>query len=456
MSTDVFVVDLPWCIPNQGPFKIQEFEVELVKFQQFMIEDLQRKLERLNGAATEELQQKYQELESKFLALQADRDRQFAAVETMRNMRNKSDERANSAEQEKVALQDKLTALTAEHNKTKTDLKHAQNELAGVPKLIENKVKAALSNHTVSTVELDQLEQGKNDLEAKLKESSGKNRELSDTVGKLTKKANESEAHIELLSELVATQTGQIESMQEGMRNADRNYHSVMHHLDELIGYSAIVSGENVTLRNDALYLEQIRELHNMKQVWGEAGWQAFFLARSGMLDLAEGMPAPDTNFGILFLVNTETGCGHTAYFDKQGDVCFSADVHESVRLPEHLWESFKTGAKQLPIKEMEQSVLNATERARKLVAYANVLDIQWNTTASLAEICRRLNDYVPEHELMRALTNIERAKALAPKSQSLIERINKRFDTAYKLRTSNTNAKPKVGKPKRDRKKRK
>lgn len=87
------------------------------------------------------------------------------------------------------------------------------------------------------------------------------------------------------------------------------------------------------------------------------------------------------------------------------------------------------------------------------MVSVAKVLDLDWCTQVNLVEIAQRLSDYVPQYELNRALTHIERAKELAPRNVSLIKRINKRFNTEYALHSAGGRIPDAPMKPKRNQK---
>lgn len=338
--------------------------------------------------------------------------------------------------------------LQAELKETKKALGVAKSEISGIPKLVKNKVATALSqyqkqNEGPSELEITldgQLKTTRNELEIitdQLSETKATNASLNNALGKVKSDLSSQVELNALVDELAKSQAQEIVAMSESMRNCESNYKHIMYHLEELQGYASIISHENVGLRNDNLYLDQVRRLHNMRCVWAKDGWQAFFVERTSALDLPENAPRPDINYGVMFLLNTDTGGGHTAYFDENGDVIIAESVPRELHLPDEYLDSFKAGAKALPVKDIEASVIRGAARSRKLVEFARLLDIDWSTEASHVEIAQRLQDYVPESELNRVFTNIERAKAMAANSVSLMNRINKRFGTEYSLRDS-------------------
>lgn len=464
MSNDIFIVDAPWLnAVNELPMHVKEFEVPIIKLMQHIIDGLEEKLARKTGAADEELQTRYKALYESYQDAKNEIERAKAGTEVMRNSRNRAEEQGRIISNELDTLQEKHTALVAEYEIASKELRHAKAELEGMPTLIDNKVSLALSTHTASTGELDELQaefkalsEEHQKVACQLAQAKSKNISLNESNADLHSALSQGKALKKELEELTALQAEEIQATRDGLHDADQNYRHVLHHVDELQAFCSIVTHENTTLRGDNLYLEQIRELHNMQQVWVAQGWQAFFVAKSGMLHLEDGAPVPDRRFGVLFLLNTCTGCGHTVYFDKEGSLVMPKNAHKDYVLPQELHGDFLLAVEAMSVENMEMAIGRSTERARKVLAYADYLDIEWNTTIKHVEISKRLAEYLPEKVLIHALTSIERAKNLAPRSLSLIERMNKRFGCDYSLRNEKGKVTPQASRPKKDRKKEK
>ncbi|EGQ8153807.1 hypothetical protein ACKGLS_004062 [Vibrio alginolyticus] len=461
--SDVFTVELPWGLPENSPIEIKEFEIPLVGLMQHIIDDLQFKLSQRTAKADEALKQKYQAMLDERTEILAARDRAMAGTEVMRKKRNEAEQVAAELRKENERLGKDNQRLEAEIKRLTTELRHAQQELEGIPKLVENKVAAALANQVASSGELESLNQQLESVQEQLriaedkrKATAAKNATLDEAYKATESELTKSKEHIEMLSELVATQTEQINSMSEGLKNADENYHYVMHNIDEVLAYAAIIAHENEELRNDNLYLGEAVQYHDLKSVWKGGNWQAYMLCKATAIHLQEGLGKPDQRFGLIYLMNTHTGAGHTAYIGEDGSLCMSKLLHESCVLPQEYWAEFTEAAKQVPVDQIERALDRAVKRTKKVVSVAKVLDLDWCTQVNLVEIAQRLSDYVPQHELNRALTHIERAKELAPRSVSLIKRINKRFNTEYALHSAGgriPDSPKKPSKPKRNQK---
>lgn len=371
-------------------------------------------------------------------------ERLQGSTEVFRTQRNAAEAEASRVSGELEQLQTKYDELKRSNSELENAHRIAKAELEGVPKLIENKVKVALAGKTEADPEaLNEALAKVKSLTHELAVMSERQQKTAATNAKLdqevkgnAKDLEEGRSHIEMLTELVETQRAQIAHTDEGLRNADRNYHLVMHHLDELMGFTSIICAENHELRNDNLYLGQAVEFHDMKVVWKGGSWQAFMLAKSNSIRPQDGQPMPHLDFGLMYLMDLNTGRGHTAYIGEDGKPYLSDLVDPQYALPEQYWDEFTEAVKAVPVKKMELALYRATERAKKVIHYANHFDIEWCTQVSYVEIAQRLYEYIPEHELTRALANIEKAKLLAPKSQALLNRINKRFDTDYKMRS--------------------
>ncbi|EGR3207662.1 hypothetical protein DFX34_RS12945 [Vibrio parahaemolyticus] len=461
--SDVFTVELPWGLPENSPIEIKEFEIPLVGLMQHIIDDLQFKLSQRTAKADEALKQKYQAMLDERTEILAARDRAMAGTEVMRKKRNEAEQIATELREENERLGKDNQRLEAEIKRLNTELRHANQELDGIPKLVENKVAAALANQVASSGELEALNQQLASVQEQLriaedkrKTTAAKNATLDEANKAAETELTQSKEHIKMLSELVANQTEQINSMAEGLRNADENYHYVMHNIDEVLAYAAIVTHENEELRNDNLYLGEAVQYHDLKSVWKGGDWQAYMLCKSTAIQPQGGLGKPDHRFGLIYLMNTVTGAGHTAYIGEDGSLCISKLVHESCLLPQEYWEEFTEAAKQVPVAKIETAIEQAVKRTKKVVSVAKVLDLDWCTQVNLIEIAQRLSDYVPQYELNRALTHIERAKELAPRNVSLIKRINKRFNTEYALHSAGgriPDAPAKPSKPKRNQK---
>ncbi|UTZ44520.1 hypothetical protein [Vibrio campbellii] len=441
-ANDVFTIEVPWLNTlAESPVEIKEADIPLLKLMQHIIDSLQEKLASKTGAADEELQQRYAAVVASRQEYIEKLERANQATETMRGFRNRAEANEKEALEKVSYWRGKFEALESTNKSLARDLNQARQEVDGIPKLVENKVALELSRIAENSASSEELQEAQDALDlsevqvAQLKE---KNTKLAENNSQLNQRASEADNKATLLEELVSIQTETISNQLSAVINADKNYRNLQCHIDELTSYCSIIAHENVQMSGDNLYLEQIRELHNMKQVWmSEDGhWQSFFVAKSHLADLPEGAPEPDRNFGILFLINTDRGVGHTVYLDKDASIVFPEQVSKECLLPEEYHESFKAGVKALPVPEMEAAIKRAVERSRQILKVATLLDPDWNATLGLAEITERLSEYIPQHEHMRRLGCIDKTRDLAPKSVNLMNRINKRFGCKYSLKS--------------------
>ncbi len=441
-DVDVFTIDVPWLNAlAESPVQINEFELPIIKLMQHIIDSLQEKLAAKTGAANQELQRRYANVVQSRQEYIEKLARANQATETMRGFRNRAEANEKEALEKAQYWRGKFENLEIRFKQLERKLKLAEDEVAGIPKLVENKVALELSRiaeSQASSEELAKLERDLENAKVEIDKLKDKNAILTESNEKLNHRAVEAEAKSQQLDELAKVQAETIVTQSEAVVNADRNYRQLMYHIDELQGYCSILSHDNVQMAGDNLYLEQIRELHNMQSLWSsnDGDWHAFFVAKSKFIELPEGAPEPDGNFGIIFVFNVAGGSGHTVYLDKDGSIVFPTQIHKEFLLPEAYHESFKASVKALPISEMEAAVERAVNRSRQVVKMATLLDPDWNATLGCSEVAQRLRDYIPEHELMRRLTLVERARVLVPKSTELVERINKRFGCSFSLKS--------------------
>lgn len=488
---DVFAVTIPWGIHHGSDIQINEFEMDIIALQQHIIDGLQTKITQLDGHAsnltialqqhiidkqaaqlntldqqetiveaapvvqseiviseTEEfqlLQQQYDELLKRNKDMNTNFFEALSAKSYAERLQKEAIEQSQVTVVELNHTKSELGKLQAEHRAALSQLKQYQEEIRGIPNLVKNKVATALAQVQANTnaqasSELEKqnavLQAKVAELTDKLAKSGEKNKELNAASATHTKELKQIAEHNKALSQLVESQAELIQVMDESFSRADNNYHLIMHHLEELQGFSAILAAENTQLKEDNLYLDQIRAYHSMQKLWTEDQWSAFFLAKTSMLVRNENdnLPEPDDRFGILLLLNLDKGVGHTCYFSTSGELCFPKRLPKSVVLPTEYCDSLREAAMAVPVKEMKAALANSVERSRKVMEYAKALDITFDTSAQLTEIARRLDDYVPTHEFERVFNASERAKLLMPRNNDLIERINHRFGTNYPL----------------------
>ncbi|HCH1183463.1 TPA: hypothetical protein NKP98_004063 [Vibrio parahaemolyticus] len=443
-ANDVFTIDVPWLNTlADSPVEIKEADIPLLKLMQHIIDGLQDQLLSKTGAADKELQARYAavvESRQEYIDKLA---RANAATETMRGFRNRAEANEKEALAQVSYWRGKFENLERDHKRMGRELSQAEQQVAGIPKLVENKVALELSRIAEDTASSEELQEAQDALdlcELQVAQFKEKNTKLAESNSTLNQRLTETELKAVQLEELAKVQSETIEHQMKAVINADKNYRNLQSHIDELQAYCSIISHENVQIAGDNLYLDKIRELHNMQQVWmSEDGhWQAFFMARSSLVDLPEGAPEPDKAFGIIFVINTDGGVGHTVYLDEEASIVFPTQASKECLLPEKYHESFKAGVQSLPVAKMEAAVSRAVDRTRQIVKLATLLDPDWNATLGLSEIIDRLSDYIPAHEHQRRLESIDRVRSLAPKSTQLMNRINNRFGCLYSLKVEN------------------
>ncbi|CAH0543148.1 hypothetical protein [Vibrio marisflavi] len=432
-SEHYFTVDLPWDIPAEVLPHVDNLEIDVIKLQQHIIDEQTFKLNQRQGFADVELKAKYEALLNERTEILESRSRAYAETDYMRDKRNESDELAKTLAGENESLKIKLNSVLSEREKLQKALKLANDEIEGIPTLVQNKVKAELARlgGIVNKKELDQL---KSDLERVNNERSlaaDKNKALNKKYSQLEKEHAKQGEKVQGLTQLTESLIRQNEASEAGVLNADDNYKNFIEHLDEQLHYIGMLNQENEQVKNDNLYLTLMKEHDDLKPVFSADGWKAYILSR--VTALFDGGIEPDHSYGLAHVMNSR-GEGHIAFVDTNGQLQIPESVHEAIRLPKEHHDALVSGIKSLSVSEIEAAVANSTARTRNIVRNARLLDLDWTRAVEVVDIGKRLSKFINQDQLVNVVNQLENAKKLIPRNQAAVNRVNKRFGTNFVL----------------------
>ncbi len=455
--SDTFTVELPWGLPANSPIVVNELELEIVLLQQNIIDDLQNELARAGHADIERTKALYDAMKAERDEIIQARDRARAETDVIRDDRARVMEARQEADNQRAKLADDNAKQADEIKRLSTELRHANQELAGIPKLVENKVSAAMANAKVSldmAAKVDALETQLAEAERRRADSALKNSELDKANRKL---ASELREKTECADELKILVEGMLElqSQCEVMAHeTDEKYEQILTYCEELHGFLTLVCAENEDLKNNNLYLNLLHSYGEFEPIFDRDGWKAFVFCKPTCLSVEQGQEgAPDLRFGMVIVLNLNKGEGHLAYVDTKGELCIPAAVNRDICIPTEYVDDLAAAITNASIDEITGALNQSIDRARNIVHYARLLDIDWCAAVSAIDVARKLEQYVPEEKLQHITNNIARAQALAPRNRALVNRINKRFGTSFELHNAPMATASKGFKPKKRRK---
>jgi hypothetical protein len=419
-QNDVFTVELPWGLPKDSPFVINELEFPIIQLQQLIIEDLESKLEAKAAPRNKKLGELFDAMKADRDDILAKHDRAKAETDVMRRDRNrfmKENDRLNAENDE---LFDAKTELEEKLAKTQTELRHALDELAGVPKRIENSVKAALAEKSgASHEQVAELEQ-------KLQEKSGKIASLNERNQILEAKDKEQTKAIENLVEIKV-------HADELMAVSDCKFDELQTKLEDTIAYTTLLTLECDRLTNDNMYLTLIREYDELRTIYEKDDWRVIVFCRASALgELARTEDIPHADFAVCFAMNEQFGGGHFVYLNSNKELVFPPDLDSSLIISEDHHEGLREGFIDAHLERYSAAVDRSVHRIRNVVKAAPYMEIKNSHFPESLDITRVLMDHVPREIINTAQKSIDAINRLVPTSDAQINRINKRFGTEF------------------------
>ncbi|MCR9320510.1 hypothetical protein [Vibrio alginolyticus] len=418
---DVFTVELPWGLPSDSPFVINELEFPLLKLQQLIIDDLQAKLEANAAPRNKKLKELYDAMKADREDLVSSRDRALAGSEVMRKKRNEAEKIAAKLREENEYLVNEKQRQEAEIKRLTTELRHANEELAGVPKRIENSVSAALAEKTGLSKEEAQ------EYERKLSERSMTNAKLNEELAKEKAKNRD----LEVLTMQQAEICKGIETVYD---NAEAKWTGVMKHISDVNGYAALLTHENETLKNDNLLHALMLEYEQLKTVYENDEWKAIVMCSPSALTSGNGDEKPSSDYAVCFCVSQDKGCGHFVYLNEDKKLTFPKDTPIEMRIPEECHADLEAGLLKANLKQFNELVDRTSERAKNIIHYARLLDVEWSKAPTLVEVCTQLHKYLPESDVKNISEAVNRGRMLIPQTNKKIAEINERYGTEFPM----------------------
>ncbi|MGI3093875.1 hypothetical protein ACRTEP_20805 [Vibrio diabolicus] len=418
---DVFTVELPWGLPSDSPFVINELEFPLLKLQQLIIDDLQAKLEANAAPRNKKLKELYDAMKADREDLVSSRDRALAGSEVMRKKRNEAEQIATELREENERLGNDNQRLEAENKRLTTELRHAQQELAGVPKRIENSVSAALAEKSGLSKEEAQ------EYERKLSERSMTNSKLNEELAKEKAKNRDLEV-------LTMQQAEICKGIEAAYDNAEAKWTGVMKHISDVNGYAALLTHENETLKNDNLLHGLMLEYEQLKTVYENDEWKAIVMCSPSALTSGNGDEKPSRDYAVCFCVSQDKGCGHFVYLNEDKKLTFPKDTPIEMRIPEECHADLETGLLKANLKQFNELVDRTSERAKNIIHYARLLDVEWSKAPTLIEVCTQLHKYLPESDVKKISEAINQGRMLIPRTNKKIAEINERYGTEFPM----------------------
>lgn len=419
LSQDVFHVELPWKLPADAPFVINEFEFPVIKLQQLIIEDLEAKIAARQAPADARLKELYDAILAEREEIIGQRDRAYGETDVIRTDRAKYIQRNRYLESSHQELEQKNKAMADEIARLSTELRHAKQELDGVPARIENSVKSALANHGGADKAIVES------LEAKLTEKTDSNKRLN-------KELQEEKAKSRALEDLTQKQSELCELIGIALDNAETKWTNVMAHVDNVTGWAALLTHENEKLKNDNLLHALMLEYEQLKTVYENDEWKTIVMCSPQHLAAANGDEKPNTDYAVCFCVSENKGCGHFVYLNEKGELTFPKDTPQSMLIPAEYHADLAKGMLDANLKQFNEVVERSATRAKTIIYYARLLDVEWSKAPKLVEVCTQLQKHLPESDIKTISDAITRGKLLVPRTNAQVEEINKRYGTDF------------------------
>ncbi|MCG6387579.1 hypothetical protein [Vibrio fluvialis] len=418
-SQDVFYVELPWKLPPDAPFVINELEFPIVKLQQLIIEDLEAKLAVRQAPADARLKELYDAILAEREDILSQRDRAYAETDIIRADRAKYMQRNRELESKCQDLELKNGAMAEEIARLSTELRHANQELEGVSARIENSVKSALANHGGADKSIVQS------LEEKLREKTETNKRLN--------QENQLEKAKSRDLELLAGRQAELcELIGVALDNAETKWNNVMAHVDNVTSWAALLTNENEILKNDNLLHALMLEYEQLKTVYENDEWKTIVMCSPQHLAAANGDEKPNTDYAVCFCVSENKGCGHFVYLNEKGALTFPKDTPQSMLIPEEYHADLAKGMLDAKLKQFNEVVERSATRAKTIIYYARLLDVEWSKAPKLVEVCTQLKKYLPESDIKAISDAISRGKLLLPRTNAQLAEVNKRYGTNF------------------------
>ncbi len=429
--SDTFFVELPWGLPANSPIVVNELELEIILLQQNIIDDLQNKLTRVNHSDIERLKALYDAMKAERDEIILVRDRARAETDVIRDDRARVMAAFDDIEKQNARLLEENAAQAQEIERLSTQLRHANQELAGVPKLVDNKVSAALANHQVNLDAVEEVNDLKEQLansETRRAEAVAKNIDLNSKWQAAQAKEHELMMAIEPLAEQVA--------LYDDIADVSKSkFEALLEHVSDLHGYLTLVCNESEEIKNENLYLSLLHGYDEYEPIFDCDGWKAFVFCKPTCLSVEESEEGrPDMRFGMVIVLNLNTGDGHLAYVDVKGELCIPYSVNRDICIPPQYTQQLADAIQSASIDEITEAMVKSIKRARGIVHNARLLDVDWCSAVGAVEVAKKLNAAIPQEDVTRVTENIERAQLLAPRTQAQLNRINKRFGTEFTL----------------------
>lgn len=418
-QNDVFTVELPWGLPKDSPFVINELEFPIVQLQQLIIEDLESKLEAKAAPRNQKMAELYDAMKADRDDILLQRDRAKAETDVMRRDRNRFMEENKRLDAENDDLFDAKTELEEKLAKTQTELRHALDELAGVPKRIENSVKAALAEKSGGTRE-------------QVAEYEQKLQERRDTNSRLNVELTEERNKNRELEELVTRQSEVCKGIELAYDNAEAKWTGIMKHISDVNGYAAMLTHENEMLKNDNLLHALMLEYEQLKTVYQKDDWKTIVFCAPQQLNAESGDDEPSRDYAICFCVSELKGCGHFVYINENNKLTFPKETPVEMRIPEEHHAELEASMLKADLKHFNGLVDRSAARARNIIHYARLLDVDWSKAPKLVEVCQQLEKHLPESDVKTLSEAITRGRALIPKTNRKIQEINERYGTEF------------------------
>lgn len=421
LNKDIFTVSIPWGIDPS--IQINELELPIVLLQQNIIDSLQEE----NAALKEKCKraedgsdwkEQYLAAREKNAELVANFDRAVEATEVVRRDRARY---IDKLEQSNTALNQvtkELGSLKQEHASALRTMDQQQAEIAGFPRLTENKIKAALAAAPKLTEDTERLK-------AELAKTKEKNVNLNDKINALTIKANA----VSSLSELIVKITKDLRELGDAYRKSDAVHRK---EISAAISYISYLTTEHEQMKANAYHLSEVSKLNGMRTIYESGPWQvvlfsgAEVMAESGGKLKDDQMPILGT--GVTMAINQETGVGHFAYVNVKGELTFSNAIDSDLLVPESMREGIKDAIVKMDLKSLSDALTEVrvqNNAVSDVLVYLNEEWSKYRDSELFIESMLKTIDPVKLQKMGRKKFAIE---SLIPVLKGDIERINEVF----------------------------
>ncbi len=399
------------------PDEIDQDEIEIIQLQEHIITNLLKRVDRAEARTT---------------AVES-------ASEIFRQERNKSLVDITAANNEVSRLKERNIELARCNHDLNEQLKSKQGiDEKEVNRLLEE---ALLRQHhdlhngfNIERARFEvvkaELEQKQADLEQEIAERKATNVELSEKVGKLTARANESHT-LALDMKKALDNCNQIIADQKTYTDmTERGFEILNNTLNDHVHYNAALVRKLEHVKTDNVYLALLKDYQELISVFERGTWRVNVMTKAWSIPSQykpfERKTPIHKGYLMFCALDVGTGTGVMLYLDENKQIQFATDNHG---FPEEYLEDLHPALVAASVEEINEAVDRSTNRARNIAHAASNLDESWSEAVNFAELARKIANAVDYEHIKTMNDALEQVGRLLPPNRRAIDTINKRFN---------------------------